>query len=120
MAKPISVDAYIAGLPERERAVLEHLRSTIRSVVPEAEETIAYDMPAFRLGGRFLVSYAAYRRHCSLFPANGGIRDVLGNELAPYLSGKGTIQFPADDPLPDELVVRVVRLRLDQLLTGTG
>jgi uncharacterized protein YdhG (YjbR/CyaY superfamily) len=114
MTSPVSVDAYLAALPERERAVLEHLRATIRAAAPEAVETIAYDMPAFRVNGRFLVSFAAYKRHCSLFPASQAVRDALGDEVAPYVKGRGTIQFPADAPPSDDLITRIVRIRLEE------
>ncbi len=114
MATPTSVDTYLAALPDRERAVLEHLRATIRAAAPGAIETIAYDMPAFRVYGRFLVSYAAYRHHCSLFPASQAVRDALGEELEPYLKGKATIQFRATEPLSDSLVTRIVEVRLTE------
>jgi uncharacterized protein YdhG (YjbR/CyaY superfamily) len=120
MTSPTSVDAYLAGLPDRERGVLEHLRATIRAAAPQATETIAYDMPAFRVGGRFLVSYGAYRRHCSLFPASQAVRDALGDELAPYVKGKATIQFRADAPLSDSLVTRIVAIRLAERVPAQG
>ncbi len=71
-------------------------------------------MPAFRLQGRFLVSYAAYTRHCSLFPASQAVQDALGDEIAPYVKGRGTIQFRADAPPSDDLVARIVRIRLGE------
>ncbi len=114
MAAPTSVEAYLAALPEESRAALEALRRTIRAAAPEATETIAYEMPAFRDRGRFLVSYAAYRNHCSLFPASQAVREALGDELEPYLSGKGTIRFRAEEPLPAALVTRIVKLRLEE------
>jgi uncharacterized protein YdhG (YjbR/CyaY superfamily) len=111
------VDAHIAGLPEDRRGTLEELRRTIRAAAPDAEESIAYDMPALRLGGRFLVSYDAYRRHVSLFPASGAVRAALGADLEPYLVGKGTIRFPAGRPIPLDLVDRIVRLRVAEVQT---
>jgi uncharacterized protein YdhG (YjbR/CyaY superfamily) len=72
-------------------------------------------MPAFRLDGDFLVSYAAFKHHYSLFPASGAVLDALGDELTPYLAGKGTIRFPADRPIPVPLVTQVVKLRLIEL-----
>jgi uncharacterized protein YdhG (YjbR/CyaY superfamily) len=111
----LSVDAYLRALPDAQRSVLEELRATIRHAAPEAEEGIAYDMPAVRLGGRFLVSYGAYRRHVSLFPASAGVRGALGGELEPYLSGKGTIRFPAGRPIPLGLVERIVRVRVQEV-----
>src|SRR5881409_63857 len=86
------VERYLAAVPEPQRTTLEKLRSTIRAAAPQATEAISYQMPAFRLQGRFLVSYAAYKDHCSLFPASGRVREACGAELNPYLSGKGTLR----------------------------
>jgi uncharacterized protein YdhG (YjbR/CyaY superfamily) len=113
MATPATVEDYLATLPEDRRAVVNQLRRTIRAAAPEATETIAYSMPAFRShGGQFLVSFAAYKAHYSLFPASGAVVEALGQELAPYLSGKGTIQFPVKEPLPLATVSKVVKIRL--------
>ena len=109
------VDAYIAALPDDRREVLDELRRTVREAAPEAEETIAYNMPALRLGGRFLVSYDSYRRHVSLFPASDRVVTALGSEIEPYLAGKGTIRFPAGRPIPLGLVDRIVRIRVEEV-----
>ncbi len=115
MAAPASVDDYLAGLPPDRRAALESIRDAIHAAAPDAEETIAYSMPAFRShGGQFLVSYAAYKRHYSLFPASGAVVEALGPELAPYLAGKGTIQFPIDRPIPLAMVTWIVHVRLTE------
>jgi len=115
MAGPSTVDEYLAGLPSDRRAGVETLRRTVNAAAPDATETIAYQMPALRShGGQFLVSYAAYKRHYSLFPASGAVIEALGDELAPYLAGKGTIQFPASRPIPVELVTRIVQVRLTE------
>jgi uncharacterized protein YdhG (YjbR/CyaY superfamily) len=112
MAKYASVDDYMAGLPDDRRAVMQELRHTIRAAAaPEATEAIAYNMPAFRLDGRFLVSYEAFKRHYSLFPWSDAMLAELGENLRPYAVGKGTIRFPADEPLPLELVKRIVEFR---------
>jgi uncharacterized protein YdhG (YjbR/CyaY superfamily) len=81
---------------------------------------IAYNMPALRLQGRFLVSYDAYQRHVSLFPASEAVQAALGAALEPYLAGKGTIRFPAGRPIPLDLVDRVVRLRVAEVGGGGG
>lgn len=95
----VTVDDYIATLPEDRRGPVEELRRAIATAAPAATETIAYLMPAFRShGGQFLVSFAAFRKHYSLFPASAAVVEALGDELAPYLAGKGTIRFPADAP----------------------
>ena len=107
------VDEYLAGLPEDRRGPMQQLRRTIREAAPDAAETIAYSMPAFRShGDQFLVSYDAYKNHYSLFPASGAVVDELGRELAPYLVGKGTIRFPAAREIPLDLVTRIVKIRV--------
>jgi uncharacterized protein YdhG (YjbR/CyaY superfamily) len=113
MASALTVEDYIAALPADRRGPVETLRRTIRAAAPDTTETIAYSMPALRShGGQFLVSYAAYKRHYSLFPASGAVIDALGDELRPYLAGKGTIQFPAGAPIPIGLVTKVIAVRL--------
>lgn len=114
MGPPPSVDDYLAALPEGPRTALERLRKTIKSAAPDATETISYQMPAFEQDGRFLVSYAAFKHHCSLFPASEAVMDALGEELEPYFSGKGTIRFQADKPLPAALVKKIVKVRLEE------
>ena len=111
MAKHASVEDYMASLPDDRRSVMEELRSTIREAAPDATEAISYNMPAFRLGGRFLVSYEAFKRHYSIFPWSDGMLEDLGEALKPYAVGKGTIRFPADQPIPLELVTRIVEIR---------
>ena len=120
MAKYASVDEYMAGLPEDRRAVMEQLRSTIRAAAPDAIEAIAYNMPAFRLAGRFLVSYEAFKRHYSLFPWSDGMAAELGEELEPYAVGKGTIRFPADEPIPLRLVARIIEIRNREVAEEAG
>jgi uncharacterized protein YdhG (YjbR/CyaY superfamily) len=115
MDAPASVDAYLASVPPGRRAALEQLRATIREAAPDAVETIAYQMPAYRLGGRFLVSFGAFKRHDSLFPASDVVVDALGEELTPYLAGQGTIRFPANGPMPLDLVRRVVEIRVHEM-----
>jgi uncharacterized protein YdhG (YjbR/CyaY superfamily) len=117
MVKHGTVEAYMAALPDDQRAVLEELRATIRAAAPEATEQIAYDMPAFKVNGRFLVSYGAYKDHFSLFPASGAVLAALGDEIAPYHTGKATIQFTADRPLTADVVTRLVGVRLEETAT---
>ncbi len=112
MTTPASVDAYLAALPPESRAALERLRAQIRAVAPHATETISYQMPAFRDGDRLLVSYAAFRDHCSLFPMSMAVIETFRDELGTSWNGKGTIHFRPDAPLPAALVERIVRARL--------
>jgi len=114
MAGPTSVEDYLAALPEEQRAALEKLRKAIKAAAPKATETISYQMPAFKQDGRFLVSYAAFKDHCSLYPASYAVMETLGDDLEPYFSGKGTLRFQADRPIPAALVKKMVKLRLDE------
>lgn len=112
MAGPSTVEQYLAALPDDRRAAMEGLRRTIRAAAPDAVEAIAYLMPAFRMGKQFLVSYASFRRHYSLFPSSDAVIEACGEALAPYLAGKGTIRFPASKPIPLDLVTRIVEVRV--------
>jgi len=114
MTAPTGVDDYMATLPERSRAALETLRATIRAAAPEATEAISYAMPAFRSHGRVLVYYAAFKGHCSLFPASGAVIAAYVEELKGYHTSRGTIQFPLGQPLPTALVESIVRARLEE------
>ena len=111
MPAPTTVDEYMAALPAERRSAMEELRRTIRAAAPDAIESIAYLMPAFRTHGQFLVSYDAYKNHYSLFPASEAVVAELGDALTPHLAGKGTIQFRADEPIPAALVTRIVEIR---------
>lgn len=111
MAKYASVDDYMATLPDDRRAAMEQLRQAIRAAAPNAIEAIAYNMPAFRLDGRFFMSYEAYKQHYSLFPWSDDMVAELGDELKPYAVGKGTLRFQADEPIPLDLVTRIVAIR---------
>ena len=112
MPEPTTVDEYLAALPEDRRGPMQHLRETIRAAAPDATEVITYKMPGFKRNDRFLVSYDAFKNHYSLFPSSDLMIDQLGDELAPYLAGKGTIRFPASRPIPLDLVRRIVEIRV--------
>jgi len=114
MAAPTGVEDYLAALPVGSRAALEKLRKTIKAAAPGATEAISYQMPAFKDHGRVLVYYAAFKDHYSLFPASTAVMETLGDELKPYISGKATIRFEADKPLPTGLVKKIVRARLKE------
>ncbi|TMF35473.1 MAG: DUF1801 domain-containing protein [Chloroflexi bacterium] len=112
MADPTTIDEYLTTLPPDRRGPMEEIRRTVRAAAPDATETIAYKMPAFRSrGGRYLVGFDAYKAHYSLFAASGRVLEELGDELAPYLSGRGTIRFPASGPIPLGIVRLVVEIR---------
>ena len=110
MQKPASVDAYIKGFPAATRALLTTLRQTIRQAAPDAEECIAYDMPAYKQGGA-LVYFAGYAKHVGFYPTGTGIK-AFEAELSPYNWSKGAVQFPLDEPLPTDLVTRMVQFKV--------
>ncbi len=111
---PTSVEDYLAALPARPRAALEKLRRTIKAAAPEATERISYQMPAFVDRGRALVAYGAFKDHCSLFLMSTKVIEAHREELRPFLSGKGTIRFHPERPLPAALVRRLVQARLEE------
>jgi uncharacterized protein YdhG (YjbR/CyaY superfamily) len=111
-ATPKSVDEYLAGVPEPARSTLNKIRSTIRSAVPsEATEAISYGIPTIKYKGS-LVAFAAFSKHCSLFPMSYAVMAALKNELKRFEVSKGTIRFPVDKPLPATLVKKVVKARI--------
>jgi uncharacterized protein YdhG (YjbR/CyaY superfamily) len=106
------IDEYIATCPKEVQRRLQELRRTIREAAPDAEEAISYQMPTFKLHGN-LVHFAAFKNHISLFPAGANLGS-LEKQLAPYRTGKGTLQFPLDKPLPLALVKRIVKQRVKE------
>ncbi len=109
-----NVDEYLAGIPEPARSTLKHIRAVIKSVAPkETEEVISYRIPMFKFNG-MLVGYAAFAKHCSLFPTGSGVIEKFAKELKGYKTSRGTIQFPSDKPLPDSLIKKIVRERVKE------
>ncbi len=111
-----TMDAYIASFPPEARKKLERLRRAIRECAPEAEEAMAYGVPTFRLKEN-LVHFAAHRNHIGFYPTSSGIA-AFRKELTPYKTSKGTVQFPAGEPIPIELVKRIVRFRVGETKQG--
>jgi uncharacterized protein YdhG (YjbR/CyaY superfamily) len=112
--KPViakTIDEYIAGFPEATQKLLNKVRSTMRKAIPKAEETISYGIPTFKLNGRYVVYFAGYKNHISVYPAPRE-NPEFKKELSAYKGGKGTVQFPLDEPLPLELITRITRFRL--------
>ena len=105
------VETYLARVPDDARALLEKLRQTVKSVVPEAVEVISYGIPTFKLDGRMLVSYAAFAEHCSFFPGAGPV-DEHQDELKSFQTSKGTIRFTTGKPLSASLIKKLVKTRI--------
>ena len=112
--KAVDVESYLARCPEPHRTTLEKVRAMIGSVVPkEATEKISYGMPSFQYKGG-LVAYGAFKDHCSFFPMSGRLVEEFADQLKSYKTSKGTIQFPADKPLPAALVKSMVKALIAQ------
>ena len=108
-----TVDEYLAHVPEPARSTLQKVRATLRAALPaEAVEAISYGMPAFKYEGKGVMAYAAFTKHCSLFPMSGAVVEAFAQELATYKTSKGTIQFGIDKPLPATLLKKLVKARL--------
>lgn len=116
--KPRDIDEYIAGFPQDIRPVLEQIRATILTTVPEIEETISYGMPAFKLHGKYLVYVAAHKKHIGLYPAPVNNKAFEKNFSSYKTSGKGTIQFPLDKPMPLKLISKILKFRVKENLTN--
>jgi uncharacterized protein YdhG (YjbR/CyaY superfamily) len=109
------VDAYLRGLDEPKRSTLQTLRRTILEIVPEAEQVISYRVPAFRVGGKTVAGFAAFKDHLSYLPFSGSVLRQLADELDGYTMTKSALHFPVDRPLPKALVKKLIRVRLAEL-----
>lgn len=114
-----TIDEYIAEFPPETRDVLEQMRALIRNLAPDATETISYAIPTFDLGGKHLVHFAGYEKHVGLYPAPSGM-EAFKEDLKPYKTGKGSVQFPLGQPLPVELIRRIVEFRLAEVGGSAG
>ena len=109
-----SIDDYISSFPPEIQKILEETRALIRKLAPEAEETIKYDMPTFTLNGKNLVYFAAWKNHLGFYPVPTG-NPHWDKTLAEYNTGKGSIQFPYDQPLPKKLITELVKYRVGNM-----
>jgi uncharacterized protein YdhG (YjbR/CyaY superfamily) len=107
-----TIDEYIQGFPKQVRERLESIRRLVRTLAPEAQEKISYQMPTFYLDGN-LIHFAAFKNHIGMYPTPNGI-SAFQKELSRYKSGRGSVQFPMDEALPVELIKKIVRYRLEQ------
>ena len=112
------IDAYLAGLEAPARRTLEELRRTILKVVPDAEEGLSYGVPAFRVRGKAVAGFAAFKNHLTYVPHSGSVLGDLGDDVAGYETSKGSLKFAIDTPLPEDLVAKLVAARLRELETA--
>ena len=111
-AVPKTVDEYLAGVPAPARSTLTKVRAVIRSVVPAGTtETISYGIPTFKYKGS-LVAFAAFTKHCSLFPMGASVLNAFERELKDFRTSKGTLHFPIDKPMPATLIKKIVKARI--------
>ena len=109
------IDSYLAGVGEPKRSTLEQLRQCVLDVIPDAEECISYGLPAFKVQGKTVAGFGAFKNHLSYFPHSGSVLPELSEDLAGYEGSKGTLQFAIDTPLPESLVEKLIAVRLGQL-----
>lgn len=110
-----TIDEYIKTFPGDLQIILEKMRQTVKKAAPQTVETISYQMPTFRLNGKNLVHFAAFKSHIGFYPAPSGISSFK-NELAPYIGGKGSVRFPLNKPIPYDLVEKIVAFRVKENL----
>ena len=109
------IDAYLAALEEPKRSTLEQLRTVILEVVPDAEQGLAYGAPAFKVRGKTVAGFAAFKNHLSYLPHSGSVLAELGDAVARYETSKGSLKFAIDQPLPKRLVVTLIAARMREL-----
>jgi uncharacterized protein YdhG (YjbR/CyaY superfamily) len=110
-----SVAAYIAAQPKRTRAILGRVRKAIRKAVPAAEEVLSYQVPGYTLNGTYLMYFAGWTKHYSLYPATDALVAAFAKELSPYEHSKGTLRLPLDEPVPERLIERIARFHADRI-----
>jgi uncharacterized protein YdhG (YjbR/CyaY superfamily) len=113
------IDAYIEGFPPETQSKLTQIREIIASVAPDAIETISYAIPTFDLNGKHLVHFAGFAKHVGFYPVPSGMA-AFAEELKPYKQGKGSVQFPLGQPLPTDLIRRIVEFRVEENLRKTS
>jgi len=111
--KPNNINEYIAGFPTTTQKILKQVRATIKKAAPAAKEKISYGIPTFTLNDRYLIYFAGFKNHISLYPAPRG-NEIFKKELSGYKGGKGTVQFPLDKPMPLDLITRIVKFKLKE------
>jgi uncharacterized protein YdhG (YjbR/CyaY superfamily) len=111
----MTVDEYLGGAPEPHRSTLAALRKTLRDILPDADESLSYGVPAFKVDGKAVAGYAYHKNHCGYYPHSESVLAALGDELDGYEWSRGTLRFPTDTPLPKPLVQRLIEIRLAEI-----
>jgi uncharacterized protein YdhG (YjbR/CyaY superfamily) len=114
------IDAYLSALEEPKRRTLTHLRDTIMRIVPDAEQGMSYGLPAFRLRGKVIAGFAAFKNHLSYLPHSGSVIPQLAAETEGYAGTKSSLHFPIDQPLPEELVEKLLAVRIAGAFDSTA
>lgn len=117
--KSNSIDEYIDTFPEDVQTVLKQVRKTIKAAAPQAGEKISYGIPTFTLNGKYLIYFAGWKHHISIYPIPTA-DDSFNQEIAPYVAGKGTLKFPVDKPIPLKLITKIVKLNVAENLARTN
>jgi uncharacterized protein YdhG (YjbR/CyaY superfamily) len=107
------IDKYISRFPKETKIILENIRRTIKTIIPNAEESISYGIPTFDLNGKHLVHFAAYKKHIGFYPTSSGI-SAFRKELSEFESARGSVRFPLDKPIPLGLIRKIVRFRVKE------
>ena len=115
MKKPKNTDEYISSFPPATQKILQQIRAKIKKIAPKAEEAISYGIPVFNLNGTYLIYFAGYKNHVSIYPAPRG-KEEFKEILSAYKGGKGTVQFPQDKPIPFNLITKIVKFRMKENL----
>lgn len=113
------IDEYLRAVDEPKRSTLQTLRCTILEIVPDAQEVISYRVPAFRVRGKVVAGFAAFKDHLSYLPFSGSVLGQLEDELQGYTMTKGALHFPVDRPLPGTLVRKLIAVRLGEIGQGS-
>jgi len=113
-----SMDDYLGGLPPAEKAALERVRAVVAAAAPEAEEGVSYGMPAFIYAGRPLLGFGAAKNHLSIFPFSPAAVDAVSDRLGGFDLAKGTIRFTPDRPVPEDVLLDLVRARMYEITTA--
>jgi uncharacterized protein YdhG (YjbR/CyaY superfamily) len=114
-----SMDEYIATFPEDVQTLLKQVRKTIKTAAPEAGERISYGIPTFTLNDKYLIYFAGWKSHISIYPIPVG-DEAFNQEISQYVAGKGTLKFPIDKPLPLKLITKIVKLKVAESSTRTN